>query len=166
MLRDGLTPGDVAAATIIAADIKSTPESVIAEAKSSGQTIIDVANAHKMHAWPLEIFMGLVYLDYTDDPDQRAAQGRRHDGGRSRQAGIVAHDGGSRRRSDGSSPLSAKGIDVRAIGAHVRKPFRFLLCGDPALIAELRALLLSRARRDTCRSRPRRAWKRSVPIRR
>ncbi|MBV8343715.1 MAG: hypothetical protein JO190_01805 [Candidatus Eremiobacteraeota bacterium] len=35
-----------------------------------------------------------------------------------------------------------KGIDVRSIGAHVRKPFRFLLCGDPALIAELRVLLL------------------------
>ena len=68
MLRDGLTPGDVTAATIVAADIKSTPESVIAEAKSSGQTVVDVANAHKMHAWPLEIFMGLVYLDYTDDP--------------------------------------------------------------------------------------------------
>jgi len=68
MLRDGLTPGEVTAATIIAADIKSTPESVITEAKSSGQTVIDVANAHKMHAWPLEIFMGLVYLDYTDDP--------------------------------------------------------------------------------------------------
>jgi Zn-dependent protease with chaperone function len=68
MLHDGLTPGDVAAATIIAADIKSTPESVIAEAKTSGLTVIDVANAHKMHAWPLEIFMGLVYLDYTDDP--------------------------------------------------------------------------------------------------
>lgn len=68
MLRDGLTPGDVTAATIVAADIKSTPESVIAEAKSSGGTIIDVANTHKMHAWPLEIFMGLVYLDYTDDP--------------------------------------------------------------------------------------------------
>jgi Zn-dependent protease with chaperone function len=68
MLRDGLTPGDVAAAPIVAADIKSTPESVIAEAKSSGETIVDVANTHKMHAWPLEIFMGLVYLDYTDDP--------------------------------------------------------------------------------------------------
>jgi predicted Zn-dependent protease len=68
MLRDGLTPGDVTAATIIAADIKSTPESVIAEAKSSGGTVVDVANTHKMHAWPLEIFMGLVYLDYTDDP--------------------------------------------------------------------------------------------------
>jgi hypothetical protein len=68
MLRDDLTPGDVTAATIIAADLKSTPESVIAEAKSSGQTVIDVANAHKLHAWPLEIFLGLVYLDYTDDP--------------------------------------------------------------------------------------------------
>ncbi len=68
MLRDGLTPGDVTAATIVAADIKSTPESIIAEAKNSKQTVIDVANAHKMHAWPLEIFMGLVYLDYTDDP--------------------------------------------------------------------------------------------------
>ncbi|HEY6325237.1 MAG TPA: M48 family metalloprotease [Candidatus Cybelea sp.] len=68
MLRDGLTPGDVAAATIIAADIKSTPEGVIGQAKDSGKTVIDVANDHKMHAWPLEIFMGLVYLDYTDDP--------------------------------------------------------------------------------------------------
>ncbi len=68
MLRDGLTPGDVAAATIIASDIKSTPEDVIEQAKTNGQTVIDVANMHKMHAWPLEIFMGLVYLDYTDDP--------------------------------------------------------------------------------------------------
>jgi Zn-dependent protease with chaperone function len=68
MLRDDLTPGDVVAATIVAADVKSTPESIIAEAKSTNTTIIDVANAHKMHAWPLEIFMGLVYLDYTDDP--------------------------------------------------------------------------------------------------
>jgi predicted Zn-dependent protease len=70
MLHDNLTPGDVTAATIVAADIKSTPESIIAEAKSSNETIVDVANAHKMHAWPLEIFMGLVYLDYTDDPSK------------------------------------------------------------------------------------------------
>ncbi len=74
MLREGITPGDVAAATIIAADIKSTPQSVIAEAKSSGQTVIDVANDHKMHAWPLEIFLGLVYLDYTDDPTKELRQ--------------------------------------------------------------------------------------------
>ena len=68
MLRDGLTPGDVTLATILAADIKSTPEAIVAEAKSSKQTIVDVANAHGMHAWPLEIFVGLVYLDFTDDP--------------------------------------------------------------------------------------------------
>ncbi len=36
-----------------------------------------------------------------------------------------------------------KGIDVRGIDAHVRKPFRFLLAGDPDLVAELRALLLA-----------------------
>src|SRR5579883_168308 len=39
--------------------------------------------------------------------------------------------------------LVRKGIDARAVHVHVRKPFRFLLCGDPALIAEFRALLLS-----------------------
>ena len=27
--------------------------------------------------------------------------------------------------------LVRKGIDARAVHAHVRKPFRFLLCGDP-----------------------------------
>jgi beta-barrel assembly-enhancing protease len=68
MLRDNLTPGDVTAATILAADIKSTPQAVIAEAKQSKSTILDIANAHGMHAWPMEIFLGLVYLDYTDDP--------------------------------------------------------------------------------------------------
>jgi predicted Zn-dependent protease len=68
MLRQGLTPGDVTLATIIAADVKSTPEAIVAEAKSSKSTIVDVANAHGMHTWPLEIFAGLVYLDYTDDP--------------------------------------------------------------------------------------------------
>ena len=36
-----------------------------------------------------------------------------------------------------------RGLDTRSVHAHARKPFRFLLCGDPALIAELRALLLS-----------------------
>jgi uncharacterized protein (DUF697 family) len=36
-----------------------------------------------------------------------------------------------------------KGIDVKAVHAHVRKPFRFLLCGDPAAIAQMRTLLLS-----------------------
>jgi uncharacterized protein (DUF697 family) len=39
--------------------------------------------------------------------------------------------------------LVRQGIDVRSVHTHVRKPFRFLLCGEPALIAEMRALLLS-----------------------
>ncbi|MBV8639701.1 MAG: hypothetical protein JO322_16595 [Candidatus Eremiobacteraeota bacterium] len=39
--------------------------------------------------------------------------------------------------------LVRSGIDVNAVQAHVRKPFRYLLCGDPALIAEFRTLLLS-----------------------
>ncbi len=38
--------------------------------------------------------------------------------------------------------LVRKSIDARAVHHHVRKPFRFLLCGDPALVAELRSLLL------------------------
>jgi uncharacterized protein (DUF697 family) len=39
--------------------------------------------------------------------------------------------------------LVRKGIDVGAVHSHVRKPFRFLLCGDGSLIAQLRAVLLS-----------------------
>jgi len=39
--------------------------------------------------------------------------------------------------------LVRKGIDVRAVHAHTRKPFRLYLCGDPALVATMRALLLS-----------------------
>ncbi len=84
MLRDGLTPGDVTAATIVAADIKSTPESVIAEAKSSGQTIVDVANAHKMHAWPLGDLHGSGLSRLYGRSGQGAAQSRRNARGRSR----------------------------------------------------------------------------------
>lgn len=39
--------------------------------------------------------------------------------------------------------LVRKGIDVRAVHANVRKPFRFYLCGDPALVAAMRTFLLS-----------------------
>ncbi|HEY9084579.1 MAG TPA: M48 family metalloprotease [Candidatus Tyrphobacter sp.] len=68
MLHDDLTPGDVVAATILAADIQSTPQAVVEESLRTKTPIVDLANEHGMHAWPLEIFMGLVYLDYTDDP--------------------------------------------------------------------------------------------------
>jgi uncharacterized protein (DUF697 family) len=39
--------------------------------------------------------------------------------------------------------LVRKGIDVKRVHANVRKPFRFYLCGDPALVAEMRGFLLS-----------------------
>src|SRR5689334_4238481 len=38
--------------------------------------------------------------------------------------------------------LVRKGIDVKTVHANTRKPFRFYLCGDPALVAEMRAFLL------------------------
>ncbi len=38
--------------------------------------------------------------------------------------------------------LVRKGINVSKVQTEARKPFRFFLCGDPALVAELRALLL------------------------
>ena len=39
--------------------------------------------------------------------------------------------------------LVRKGIDVKKVQTHTRKPFRFYLCGDPALVAEMRAFLLA-----------------------
>ncbi|MDQ2680597.1 MAG: hypothetical protein M3Y21_06205 [Candidatus Eremiobacteraeota bacterium] len=39
--------------------------------------------------------------------------------------------------------LVRKGIDVKAVHATTRKPFRFLLCGDPVHVAAFRGLLLS-----------------------
>ncbi|MEO9171365.1 MAG: M48 family metalloprotease [Candidatus Baltobacteraceae bacterium] len=68
MLRNNITPGDVAVATILAADIKSTPEAIVSEMMTSKKSAVDIADEHGMHAWPLEILTGLVYLDYTDDP--------------------------------------------------------------------------------------------------
>jgi len=41
-----------------------------------------------------------------------------------------------------------KGINVHAVHSEARKPFRFLLCGDPGLVAQLRSLLLFSARPD------------------
>jgi len=69
MLRKNVTPGDVVVATIVAADIKSTPDEIIDEMVSSNKSPVDLADSHGMHAWPLEIFTGLIYTDYTDNPE-------------------------------------------------------------------------------------------------
>jgi predicted Zn-dependent protease len=78
MERDDLTPGEVAAASIVAADTNTTPRAIVQEAQATHRRIVDVANARGMHAEALEIFLGLVYLDYTDDP-QREAHGNHLD---------------------------------------------------------------------------------------
>lgn len=39
--------------------------------------------------------------------------------------------------------LARRGVDVRGVHAHIRRPFRFWLCGDPELVANLRALFLA-----------------------
>ncbi len=72
MNRDELTPGEVVSAAIVAADTNTTPQAIVDEAKASNRRIVDVANARGMHAEALEIFLGLVYLDYTDDPGKEA----------------------------------------------------------------------------------------------
>jgi hypothetical protein len=72
LLHDNVTPGDLAAASIVAADLRTTPQDIIRQAHESHRSVIDVANAKGMHALALEIFMGLVYLDYTDDPAKEA----------------------------------------------------------------------------------------------
>ena len=50
----------------------TTPQAVIAEAKATNRPLVDLANERGMSAFSLEVFMGLVYLDYTDDPDKEA----------------------------------------------------------------------------------------------
>lgn len=75
MLHLNLTPGEVAAATITAADTRTTPEAIIKEAQSTHRSIVDVANARGMHSIALEIFLGLIYLDYADDPSAESRAG-------------------------------------------------------------------------------------------
>jgi predicted Zn-dependent protease len=72
MTHQDLTPGEVAAAAIVAADTNTTPQAIVEEAAATNKRVVDVANARGMHAEALEIFLGLVYLDYTDDPDKEA----------------------------------------------------------------------------------------------
>ncbi|HLI96657.1 MAG TPA: M48 family metalloprotease [Candidatus Baltobacteraceae bacterium] len=72
MLHDDVTPGELTAASIVAADTKTTPQSILREAHESHRSVVDVANARGMHAFALEVFLGLIYLDYTDNPETEA----------------------------------------------------------------------------------------------
>jgi predicted Zn-dependent protease len=72
LARQDLSPGQVAAAVIVGADTNAAAPAILAEAKSTGKSVVDVANARGMYAQSLEIFLGLIYLDYMDDPDKEA----------------------------------------------------------------------------------------------
>jgi Peptidase family M48 len=72
LARQDLSPGEVAAAVIVGADTNAAAPAILAEAKSTGKSVVDLANARGMYAQSLEIFLGLLYLDYTDDPDKEA----------------------------------------------------------------------------------------------
>ncbi|HTW84837.1 MAG TPA: M48 family metalloprotease [Candidatus Sulfotelmatobacter sp.] len=67
-----LSPADIAAATIVGADTNATGTAILAEATASAKPVVDVANERGMDAQSLEIFLGLVYLDWTDDPAKEA----------------------------------------------------------------------------------------------
>ncbi|MEA2687414.1 MAG: hypothetical protein QOD51_21 [Candidatus Eremiobacteraeota bacterium] len=72
LARQNVTPGQVASAVIVGADTNAAAPAILAEAKASGKSVIDLANARGMYAQSLEIFLGLLYLSYTDDPDKEA----------------------------------------------------------------------------------------------
>lgn len=72
MLRADLSPGEIVASSIIAADTNVSPAVIVQEAKSTHRSMADIANTRGMHAEALEIFLGLIYFDYMDDPDKEA----------------------------------------------------------------------------------------------
>jgi predicted Zn-dependent protease len=72
LLHQNFTPGQVAAACAVAADTNVSPAVIEQEAQTTNRSVVDVANERGMHAETLEIMLGLVYMDYTDDPDKEA----------------------------------------------------------------------------------------------
>jgi predicted Zn-dependent protease len=68
MLQQDLTPGEVVAASVVGADTGTTPQTVVADARGSGRSIVEVANDRGMPALVLKVFVGLILFDYTDDP--------------------------------------------------------------------------------------------------
>ncbi len=72
LLHANLTPGQVAAASVVSADTNVSPAVIEQEAQTTHRSVIDIANERGMHAEALEIMLGLVYMDYVDDPEKEA----------------------------------------------------------------------------------------------
>ena len=63
---DHLTPGELAAATILAAEKQRSVDAVVKGTLEQGQPIVSAQSTVGTDALALEIFLGLIYLDYTD----------------------------------------------------------------------------------------------------
>jgi hypothetical protein len=72
MLHQDLSPGEVVASAVVAADTNVSPAVILQEAKATNKSIVDVANGRGMPSQTLEIMIGLIWLDYADDPDKEA----------------------------------------------------------------------------------------------
>jgi len=72
LLHQDLSPGQVAAASTIAADTNVAPAVVEEEARATHRSVVDIANERGMPAETLEIMLGLIYMDYMDDPEKEA----------------------------------------------------------------------------------------------
>jgi hypothetical protein len=72
LLHQNLTPGQVAAAAAVAADTNVAPAVIEEEALTTHRSVVDIANERGMPAETLEIMLGLVYMDYVDDPEKEA----------------------------------------------------------------------------------------------
>jgi hypothetical protein len=68
LAKQNVSPGEVASAVIVGADTNAAPQAILGEAKAKNESVVDLANERGMYAQALEIFLGLIYLDYTDDP--------------------------------------------------------------------------------------------------
>lgn len=62
-----LTPGEVAAATIIAAEKQRSADDIVRVAAEHREPIVTSGSVAQSNALALEIFLGLIYLDYTDE---------------------------------------------------------------------------------------------------
>jgi predicted Zn-dependent protease len=65
--KERLTAGEVAAATILAAEKRVSADEIVLRARARNEALITSAPAARGDALALEIFLGLIYLDYTDE---------------------------------------------------------------------------------------------------
>jgi hypothetical protein len=72
LVHENLSPGEVVSAAFVAGDSNATAATVVASAQSEHEPVLDVGVERKASPLALEIMLGLVYLDYTDDPESEA----------------------------------------------------------------------------------------------